>query len=494
MNFVTRFAMKRIGSYLGGRTFGSGITSCDGINSSGESCCFNSKEAKEKNMPYCSVKPMQSDNKLGGINVSTKIFLEGNYDGPIYFERDGDDYVTITNGEDPISNDICSFEKDIFLTCVMLTINGKNMPLSVSLDSHMENDIEYYKLRLSPQVVVQSRMVGELLFASDWLLKCLHIGEFIDFETGTKIEIENQKEIMEKLQSLGYESCVGLKNKYISKQLENDPNFKYDQPRGRIWIEPSSINVKILDNIIKPNITISVFTKYDSDDIPLNPWDQQFTEWMNKNFNNLANIFPVFAKLQELIMCLTIIKVLRFHDNINLNVFEPEAYIHLHMDYFVGTTLAPKLCKIKQFNSIRKGYAFRGGIVLSNDVQQINPSEPDNIYLNISLPKGIQINNTCEQLNILLSNRTLFKLKCGFMIKIKKGDCISIIKQKLASMLMFPDSEWIELYYEDKPLENSSLINLEVGKTYNLGMSFKIKFKPEVLSSFHKNNIKQLMI
>ena len=132
---------------------------------------------------------------------------------------------------------------------------------------------------------------------------------------------------------------------------------------------------------------------------------------------------------------------------------------------------------------------------MSSDVVQIDPSHnAQNIYLEIQLPNGIQINNLCQKINIDISNCTLFKFQCGFMIRINKDDNVNTIKQKLASILNFPNFEWIELSRDNKSLENSSLANFEVGKNYILGMSLKIFFPTKMLVYFKENNINRIII
>jgi hypothetical protein len=59
---VMNFIAGRIGSAIGGNMFNKSVTSCDGLDKGGKPCCYNEKEARDKNMNACS-KPVEATKK-----------------------------------------------------------------------------------------------------------------------------------------------------------------------------------------------------------------------------------------------------------------------------------------------------------------------------------------------------------------------------------------------------------------------------------------------
>lgn len=53
---ITNFAIRRVGSMVGGSMFNRQTSSCDVLNKRGQPCCTNRKEAQQKNMRYCGPK------------------------------------------------------------------------------------------------------------------------------------------------------------------------------------------------------------------------------------------------------------------------------------------------------------------------------------------------------------------------------------------------------------------------------------------------------
>ena len=53
MNFLVNQRAKATGRAIGGSAFNSGVTSCDMNDKNGNRCCSDSKEAQQKNLPYC---------------------------------------------------------------------------------------------------------------------------------------------------------------------------------------------------------------------------------------------------------------------------------------------------------------------------------------------------------------------------------------------------------------------------------------------------------
>ena len=78
----------------------------------------------------------------------------------------------------------------------------------------------------------------------------------------------------------------------------------------KTWIETTSISITINENNqIIPKIGIECL--FESED-KVNSFVAKFANWFTDNINEIFKIFPIFYELQEFILCLTTVKILRF--------------------------------------------------------------------------------------------------------------------------------------------------------------------------------------
>jgi hypothetical protein len=440
-NFIATFITKRVGSAIGGRAFGPGISSCDGMDRRG-ACCYDRKEAQKKNMNHCNNGNFSlgnrigsvNNNKLGGVSTCQNINLTGELKIiPNMIMDVKNSCVKMLSGNQPFVREFPQFNLEYFYTALALTLNGHNLQLTVSLDP-----IDRYnmKCRLMPEIFIKERPVGNLLYVCDWILKCLGFGCFIDDQTGKEIPFDS--ETVKKLNAIGYKSIIQRKKE---KGIINK-----GEATGATWIEPEYINIDIVDNKIVPSIGLRCFSQSDS---TTDSSVKDFADWMTDNLDAVTKIFPIYNELRELIVCLAVVKVLRFYE-LDLFQLETPAIKHLQMDKFINHKFPDTIYKYHIFETSPNMF-LSGGIVNNFSIGSVNKK-----FVNIQLASDqnkIKIDPIFTKVILTVLSELRFKLGFNISISISDKSTVKDLIMKLTFITKF-DPNWIELYDDKNVLSN----------------------------------------
>lgn len=469
MSFLTgivgRFVSKRIGSKMGGSMFNHSVTSCDGYDVCGP-CCFDGKEAKQKNMyvcgsQQCKTSPLnsQTSKNLGGIDTCQTIELINDLvNVPSVSLDQKTNRLLLMNGKgQPLVNEFSSFNLDYFFTALMLTLGGNNLEMTISL-----NPIDHYDMKCTtkPEFIVRERLVGDLLFVCDWILKCLGFGCFIDETTGVNSPFDN--DIQKQLNAIDYKSIL---------QLRNEMPKTFSECVAVNWIEPEYINVNIMDDVMYPAIGMRCFSKADSQG---EQWGPLFATWFTKNFEQITKIFPIFNDLRELIVTLTIVKVLRYYE-LDFYQLELMAVKHLDMGKYLKPNFKDDIYKFHVFEIAPNNF-ISGGIVNNYSINRHNDQEKI-IHIKMIPGKSLEVDPKFKNVLTVLSElRLMLGSKIRIDSKAKIGDLI--LKFAIMSKL---DPSWIEFYKVDdttnKLNETDPITDTEIRMKVNITSTDSTNFR-----------------
>ena len=435
---VGRFISKRIGSKIGGSLFNNSVSSCDGYDQACGPCCFDRKEAGKKGMNVCGSDACKTSN-LGGVNACQIINLSGTLDRAPTIKIDSEKnriFLLYADGS-PFVNEFPSFNLDYFYTALLLTLSGNNLELTISL-----NPIDKFTMKCTtkPELIARERYVGNILFLCDWILKCLVFGTFIDDTTGESASFDEP--IRQQLGLIGYKSVI---------QLRNEASTNFSAYTGATWIEPDYINVNIVDNKIVPMIGMRCFALVDSDQ---DTWTQKFADWFTDNFDSITKIFPIYNELRELIVTLTVVKVLR-HFEMDLYHGEDLAVKHLEMGKYLNHKFTDETYKYHVFELGPQQF-ISGGIVNNYSIKSQDTNER---IINIKTATNNPIKVNIEAKTVLTALSEL-RLKMGSFVKMDKEDKIKDLALQFSQISKI-DPSWLEFYSTDT-LDNKLDINQNI--------------------------------